>query len=836
MPSLLILDEATSALDGESEAVVQAALDQLVADTKATTIIVAHRLSTIRNADKIVVLDNPDGLGAVVVQEGVHAELMKNTAGLYYKLVRSQLTASSTEALGEDSAAVEQAMKLADAGEAIQLERKMSKRRTSIENLVRTYTDKSVLLSSSSSSSSAVSPIVKNSSKRTKPQKTLSRSPSLAETLAMEDVADPKKESKASVWKKRLLSIFKKKPKTIVTDGAEELKPVSQRRVYGYLKGDFLLVLLGAVASLVAGTLFPSFGLIFARFLAVYYYDDPEKIQDESNYWAMWFVIIGVGGFFVELVKFSCFNYAGAKFVSKLRARAFSNLMYQEISFFDHPVYNPAALASTLSADVALVQGGTTANLAVGIQAMSALVTGVVIAFLASPKLAAIVLAMFFILVPAGAIEGKFMMTDDMAQNADALDDVTTPGYVMSETLSGIRVVASFGLERFMLSRYCALIDASSRKKKRNAFLLGFFWGFSQGGQMAVNAVALYVGGRMVMKQSISATDMMQTVFALMFGASGAGQSVIFATDAKKAKQATLRVFHIIDRKSKLDSRDPSGKQLKKADGKIEVEQINFAYPTRPDMQIYKNLTFSAAPGERVALVGASGCGKSTIVSLLERFYDLEDSCGVTVSEAASKIGPAIFGGKIKVDGVDIKDLNLRSLRSLIGLVSQEPSLFSTSILENIRFGRPEATEKEVRESAQRAHCHEFIEAFPEKYETNVGGGGSQLSGGQKQRIAIARAILTNPSILVLDEATSALDVNSERQVQLALEELLAQQKRTTITIAHRLSTIKAADKIVVLNNEDNQGSTVEETGTHQELMTNPKGLYKQLVEINGGL
>ncbi|KAH0484315.1 MAG: hypothetical protein KVP17_001322, partial [Porospora cf. gigantea B] len=255
----------------------------------------------------------------------------------------------------------------------------------------------------------------------------------------------------------------------------------------------------------------------------------------------------------------------------------------------------------------------------------------------------------------------------------------------------------------------------------------------------------------------------------------------------------------------------------------IRFESVNFRYPTRTDVPIYKDINFSIHPGQTVALVGASGCGKSTAIQLLLRFYDLLAAYNVQEGRSA---------GSIKVGDLDIRDINVVSLRGNLGLVSQEPVLFDGSISENIQNGKLDADLSQIYEAARMANAHTFIEEQPDGYDTDVGKGGCQLSGGQKQRIAIARALIRNPKVLLLDEATSALDAESEQIVQQALDAVLASSERTTIVVAHRLSTIKNADKIVVLQN-DGDGSFVAEVGNHAELVAKD-GAYAQFVKAVG--
>jgi ABC-type multidrug transport system fused ATPase/permease subunit len=314
--------------------------------------------------------------------------------------------------------------------------------------------------------------------------------------------------------------------------------------------------------------------------------------------------------------------------------------------------------------------------------------------------------------------------------------------------------------------------------------------------------VGFYYGGRLVYDGTILPGEIIVVFFSIMMGTMGLSTVATFSTDISKAQGAATQIFALLDREPLIDASEEVGIK-QPINGKLSFQDIRFSYPTRPDTPVLRNFNLDIYPGQTVALVGPSGSGKSTIVQLLERYYDPLE-------------------GSLLVDDVPLREINLPYYRKNVGLVSQEPTLFSGTIKENILFGNPEATMEQVEEAAKQANAYEFIMNQPDGFDTKVGEKGTQLSGGQKQRLAIARAILKNPRILLLDEATSALDTESESLVQDALDKLM--KGRTTIIVAHRLSTIRNADVIVVMK----KGKVVE-IGNHYELFE-LNGLYTSLV------
>jgi ATP-binding cassette subfamily B protein len=373
----------------------------------------------------------------------------------------------------------------------------------------------------------------------------------------------------------------------------------------------------------------------------------------------------------------------------------------------------------------------------------------------------------------------------------------------VEESLQSIAVVKAFTNEVFEIRRYGNSLNEVVNVAIRTARFRGLFISFIIfalfGGIVAVG----WYGAFLVQAKEITVGELFSFVIYTSFiGGSIAGLGDIY-TQLQRSIGASERLLEILNEEDENEEKNPEPLKLK---GKIQFDEVSFAYPTRKDFQVLKNLNFTIEPGEKVALVGKSGSGKSTIINLLLHFYNVVD-------------------GVIKIDGHSVGDLHRTSYRQNLGIVPQEVILFGGTIRENIAYGKPAATMEEIKEAARQANAMEFIESFPEGFDTLVGERGVKLSGGQRQRIAIARAILKNPTILILDEATSSLDAHSEVLVQQALEKLM--EGRTTIVIAHRLSTIKKVDRIFVI-----QDGRLAEMGSHAELSARNNGIYRNLLTL----
>ena len=402
-------------------------------------------------------------------------------------------------------------------------------------------------------------------------------------------------------------------------------------------------------------------------------------------------------------------------------------------------------------------------------------------------------------------------------------------GAIAEEALSAIRTVVAFGGQDKEVVQYGTKLEGARKSGILRGMLTGVSGGLMFGIMYCVYALGFWYGIKTIMDDRESedckscynnqtaeydfeclssctrySPDALFVVFfSVLIGGFQIGQSAPYAEALATARSAAGKIYRVIDRLPAIDSSSKEGKRPVSLQGNIKFENVLFNYPSRPDVKILQGLSLEVPRGKTVALVGSSGCGKSTCVQLVQRFYDPES-------------------GSVKIDDIDIKELNIGWLRDHIGVVGQEPVLFDLTIRENIRLGKQDATDEEIEKACQEANAYNFIMKLPKKYDTMVGEGGTQLSGGQKQRIAIARALVRNPQILLLDEATSALDTESEKVVQRALDQ--ASEGRTTIVVAHRLSTIRSAHLIVAIDS-----GKVKEIGTHDELMEK-KDLYYSLV------
>ncbi|RID52957.1 hypothetical protein BRARA_G00386 [Brassica rapa] len=574
---------------------------------------------------------------------------------------------------------------------------------------------------------------------------------------------------------------------------------VTLGRLYSMIRPDLKYGIFGLLGSLMTGSQMPLFALGISQAL-VSYYMDWETTQKEVKRLSILFCCSSVITLISHAIEHTTFGIMGERLTLRIRQMVFSAILRNEIGWFDRVDNTSSMLASQLENDSNLLRTILVDRSASLLENFSVVVTSFIISFILNWRLTLVVLATYPLIISGHISEKLFMQGYGGNLNKAYLKANILAG----EAVSNIRTVAAFCAEDKILELYSKELIEPSKRSFRRGQTAGILYGVSQFFIFSSYGLALWYGS-VLMRQGLSSFEsVMKTFMVLIVTALVMGEVLALAPDILKGNQMVSSIFELLDRKTQVVG--DKGEELSNVEGTIELNGVHFTYPSRPDVTIFRDFYLTVPSGKSMALVGQSGSGKSSILSLILRFYD-----------------PT--AGKIMIDGQDIKKLKLQSLRRHVGLVQQEPALFATTILENIMYGKEGASESEVVEAAKLANAHDFISSLPEGYSTQVGERGVQMSGGQRQRIAIARALLKNPAILLLDEATSALDVESERVVQQALDRLMS--NRTTVVVAHRLSTIKNSDMISVI-----QDGKIIEQGCHNSLIENQNGPYSKLINL----
>jgi ABC transporter fused permease/ATP-binding protein len=575
--------------------------------------------------------------------------------------------------------------------------------------------------------------------------------------------------------------------------GKKPSRRLPLRRLYTLIRPERNRILVGLLFLAVASGAELVFPQAIKKLL-----DDTRVTTDPTLVNQIALVMLAV--FSVQSVAGACryylFTTTGERVVARLREQLFRRVLDQEIAFFDQ--HRTGELTSRLSSDTAVLQNTVSVNISMLLRNTAGVIGGVALLFYTSPVLTLIMLGV----IPPVALGAVAVGRRIRRFSKEAQEALAKASEVADETFAGVRTVRSFTQEPAEAKRYSQAVWRAFELARRRTIAAA---SFSSGGSFAAYgalAIVLWYGGRLVVANQMSVGGLVSFVIYSLMVAFSLGALGDLWADLMRASGATERVFELIDRTPEIPAE--GGERPAGVAGRVDLEAVRFSYPSRPEVEVLGGVDLTVAPGEIIALVGRSGSGKSTIAALLSRLYD------------PSK-------GRLLLDGRDLRALDPRWLRRQIGVVAQEPILFSTSIAQNIRYGREDATEEEVIAAAKAANAHGFIEKFPAGYATEVGERGVQLSGGQKQRVAIARAVLKDPKILILDEATSALDAESEHLVKEALDRLM--RGRTTLVIAHRLSTVRDATRVLVVD----EGKIVQ-AGPHDSLFKED-GIYRRLVE-----
>jgi len=859
-PKILLLDEATSALDLESESIVQKALDQ--ARIGRTTFIVAHRLSTVRNADSIIVFDK-----GTIVETGTHEELLQRR-GLYYQI-------NTQQRQGHDL--LPPTRRGSQIGCAPSLACLPAPTGCCGPDHLAQYTRESRSLSIYSTGKYATGGFgaaghggnegVDNGGSCTAGPTDKFTDDDYYNRHEEED--SDTCEQNRTINEEAQASFMDADSIGLINCKGKRVSNLSIMSVLKFIKPDVSCSIVGVLSSLLMGLCIPISAMIIGDIATIFSTDDPAEIRQGLYSHGLLYTGLAVFAFLVSFVQVVSFGVAGEKIGINLRLRGFEAILSRDLTWFDQKRNNPGSICARLASDVGNVQSITGNRTAVIFQSISILVSTFIFAIYFNLKFSSICAMFVAILLISTVMQARFAGKLAVANRGfDA-----QIGKIVLESSANIKTLVSLHQEGYFIDRCEQLLNKDRRSKSLENHLRLSLESLKYAMTAISKGSSFYFAARMLLADEISIDVIFKLIEIILYGLTEASKSLIFISDLEKARRGTQNLYKLIynnkmeaqppykkrylprfllaaDRKDfpyreiipdfretmeykSLPSGDSTGinrkasgpndttngllitddgSNLSKCAGNIQFNSVRFHYPSRPDACVLKSFSVEIPAGNSIALVGRSGCGKSTIVQLLERFYDYSQ-------------------GEILVDGIDLQKLPVEWVRKQIALVSQEPTLLSYTIGDNIRYGdnSRDVSFEEVVRAAQVANIHEFIMGLPDGYETKLSESNSlQLSGGQKQRIAIARALVRQAPILVFDEATSALDTKSEHTVQDALDR--ARVGKTSVIIAHRLSTIKNADRIVVLRD----GMVVEQ-GSHQELL-DKRGEYYCLYKTQSKL
>ncbi|XP_021279974.1 ABC transporter B family member 2 [Herrania umbratica] len=566
---------------------------------------------------------------------------------------------------------------------------------------------------------------------------------------------------------------------------------------------DYVLMALGSLGACVHGASVPVFFIFFGKLINVIgmAYLFPKEASHKVAKYSLDFVYLSVAILFSSWIEVACWMHTGERQAAKMRMAYLRSMLNQDISLFDTEA-STGEVISAITSDIIVVQDALSEKVGNFMHYISRFIAGFSIGFARVWQISLVTLSIVPLIALAGGIYA-YVATGLIAR---VRNSYVKAGEIAEEVIGNVRTVQAFAGEERAVKSYKEALMKTYEYGRKAGLTKGLGLGSLHCVLFVSWALLVWFTGIVVHKHIANGGDSFTTMLNVVISGLSLGQAAPDITAFIRARAAAYPIFEMIERNTVSKTSSKTGYKLSKVEGHIEFKDVSFNYPSRPDVVIFNKFCLNIPAGKIVALVGGSGSGKSTVISLIERFYEP-------------------LTGDILLDGNNIKDLDLKWLRQQIGLVNQEPALFATTIRENILYGKDEATLDEITRAAKLSEAIAFINNLPDRFETQVGERGIQLSGGQKQRIAISRAIVKNPSILLLDEATSALDAESEKSVQEALDRVMV--GRTTVVVAHRLSTIRNADVIAVVQN-----GTIVETGSHEELISNPYSAYSSLVQL----
>ncbi len=572
------------------------------------------------------------------------------------------------------------------------------------------------------------------------------------------------------------------------------LKPLL--RLLGFVRPHLGRVLLAVLALLVAAGAVLAFGQVIREVVDTGLKTGSEAALNRSLMLFLAVVLTMAGAI---LARSYLLGWIGERVIADIRAAVFGRVLGLDVGFFE--TTRTGEIITRLTSDTTLLQTVVGSTLAMALRSSLLVIGGLVMLALTSPQLTGLVLlGTPLVVLPLWLLGYRLRRLSRASQ-----DRVADVGAYVDEVLHAIRTVQSFCHEAIDRERYRQRVEAAFGTALRRALLGAALGAIATALTFGAIGVVLWVGGREVLAGRLSGGELSAFLFYAVLVASSIGGLSEIAGELLRGAGASERLMELLATESRIRAPDRPQPLPRPAQGRIDIQDLGFAYPAHPDLQVIKGLSLVIQPGEKVALVGPSGAGKTTLFQLLLRFYDPRE-------------------GALRFDGVDMRDLDPGDLRRQIAVVPQDPVIFGADAWENIRYGLDQVSDAAVRRAADAAHASDFLDRLPDGFNTFLGERGVRLSGGQRQRLAIARAILRDPVLLLLDEATSALDAESERLVQLALTELM--EGRTSIVIAHRLATVRQVDRILVLD----QGGLVA-AGTHEELM-GQGGLYARLASL----